>query len=165
MWWRIKMCLLSLGTHLRANRDLYKKFSFITLVGKKKNHQRLIFFLWLLLTFCYWPKIIWLENVQYIKKKKREEFNRKFTFREKNKMTLPLAFSSKSQTFPPKKWDRRQSKVTAVAVQRPRQNQLPDAREKGTGRCLVWLLPDFKAKLFLYGSDTPLTSSGWKATL
>lgn len=30
------MCLPSLGTHLRANRDLYKKFSFITLVGGKK---------------------------------------------------------------------------------------------------------------------------------
>lgn len=28
------MCPPSLGTHLRANRDLYKKSSFITLVGK-----------------------------------------------------------------------------------------------------------------------------------
>jgi len=60
------------------NQNLYKNSP---LLPWWKKNQRLIFFLWLLLTFCYWPKIIWLENVQYIKKK--GEFNRKLMLREK----------------------------------------------------------------------------------
>lgn len=82
IWLRIKTLLPSLGTHLRAKQDLYKNSPLLPW-WKKKKSQRLIFFLWPLLTFCYWPKINWLENVQYIKKKERKEFNRKLKFGEK----------------------------------------------------------------------------------
>lgn len=49
-------------------------------------------------------------------------------------MTLPSASSSKSESLPPKKWDKHQREVTfqtAAAVQHPRQNHPPGCQGKG----------------------------------
>lgn len=71
----------------------------------------------------------------------------------------PFVFSSKSQTLPPKEWDKCQREEMF-----PREPSTISqaARAKGVGSCLIPLLPNFSAKLFLPVSNTPLTSSDWK---
>ena len=80
----------------------------------------------------------------------------------REKMTFPSVFSSKSQTLPPEKRDKRHREVT---FQTAAQYRVPDrtssraVRAKGMGRCPIQRLPDRKAKLLPRASDTSLTSS------
>lgn len=71
----------------------------------------------------------------------------------------PFVFSSKSQTLPPKEWDKCQREEMF-----PREPSTISqaARAKGVGSCLIPLLPNCSGKLFLPVSNTPLTSSDWK---
>lgn len=74
-------------------------------------------------------------------------------------MILSSAFSSESQTLPPNEWGKCQREEM---FQREARTISQAARAKGVGRCLIPLLPNFSAKLFLSESNTPLTSSEWK---
>lgn len=74
-------------------------------------------------------------------------------------MILSFAFSSKSKTLPPMEWDKCQREEM---FQREPRTISQAAREKGMGRSLVPLLPNFNTKLFLSVSNTALPSSGWQ---
>lgn len=88
-------------------------------------------------------------------KKKREEFNRKLMLRgKKNTMILPLFFLLRDRPYLQRNECQREEMF-------PREPSTISqaARAKGVGSCLIPLLPNFNAKLFLPVSNTPLTSS------